>query len=36
MITNLAFLSKDELMSRRDSLETWSQICLDSIERLLA
>jgi predicted NUDIX family phosphoesterase len=36
MITNLAFLSKDELMSRRDSLETWSQICLDSLERLLA
>ena len=36
MITNLAFLGKDELMSRRDSLETWSQICLDSLERLLA
>src|SRR5882724_10334259 len=25
MITNLAFLSKDELMGRRESLETWSQ-----------
>jgi predicted NUDIX family phosphoesterase len=36
MITNLAFLSKDELVARRDSLETWSQICLDSLERLLA
>jgi predicted NUDIX family phosphoesterase len=36
MITNLAFLGKDELMARRDSLETWSQICLDSLERLLA
>ena len=36
MITNLAFLGKDELNARRDSLETWSQICLDSIERLLA
>lgn len=36
MITNLAFLGKDELHARRDSLETWSQICLDSIERLLA
>src|ERR1700688_3616027 len=35
MITNVAFLGKDELMARRDSLETWSQICLDSLERLL-
>jgi len=36
IITNLEFLSKDELLSRRDSLETWSQICLDSLETLLA
>ena len=36
MITNLAFLTKDELRARRDSLETWSQICVDSFERLLA
>jgi predicted NUDIX family phosphoesterase len=36
MITNLAFLDKDELMARRDSLETWSQLCLDSLEGLLA
>lgn len=36
MITNLAFLGKKELLARRDSLETWSQICLDSIDRLLA
>jgi len=35
MITNLAFLSKDELMGRRESLESWSQLCLDSLERLL-
>lgn len=35
MITNLAFLRKDELLARRDSLETWSQICLDSLDRLL-
>ena len=34
MITNLAFLGKDELMARRDSLETWSQLCLDSLDRL--
>ena len=36
VITNVAFLNKNELMTRRDSLETWSQICLDSLERLLA
>ena len=35
MITNLAFLGKDELATRRDSLETWSQICLDSLEKLI-
>jgi predicted NUDIX family phosphoesterase len=35
MITNLAFLGKEELLARRDSLETWSQICLDSLERLI-
>ncbi len=35
MITGLAFLTKQELLARRDSLETWSQICLDSLERLL-
>jgi predicted NUDIX family phosphoesterase len=34
MITNLAFLSKDELLARRDSLETWSQICLEAFEKL--
>src|SRR6267143_6332553 len=34
MITSLAFLTKEELMGRRESLETWSQICLDSLERL--
>src|SRR5882724_2430575 len=35
MITNLAFLTKTELRNRRESLETWSQICVDSLERLL-
>ena len=35
MITNLAFLTKAELFNRRESLETWSQICVDSLERLL-
>ena len=36
MITSLSFLTKEELLMRRDSLETWSQICLDSLEWLLA
>ena len=36
MITGLSFLTKEELLLRRDSLETWSQICLDSLEQLLA
>jgi len=35
MITGLAFLTKKELVSRRESLESWSQICVDSLERLL-
>jgi len=35
VITGLTFLTKDELMSRRASLETWSQICVDSLDRLL-
>jgi predicted NUDIX family phosphoesterase len=35
MITNLSFLTKAELSARRDSLETWSQLCLDSLDRLL-
>jgi predicted NUDIX family phosphoesterase len=35
MITSLAFLGKNELVARRDSLETWSQLCLDSLDRLL-
>jgi predicted NUDIX family phosphoesterase len=36
MITNLAFLSGNELKARREALESWSQICVDSLERLLA
>src|SRR5712672_4397621 len=35
MITNLTFLAKDELFARRETMETWSQICLDSLDRLL-
>ena len=35
MITGLMFLTKEELTKRRESLESWSQICVDSLERLL-
>jgi len=35
MITGLMFLSKEELLARRETMETWSQICLDALERLL-
>lgn len=35
MITNLSFLTREELLARRDNLETWSQICVDSLDRLL-
>src|SRR5881398_3802929 len=36
MITGLTFLTMQELMARRESLETWSQICVDAIDQLLA
>ena len=36
MITNMEFLTREELMKRRDSMETWSQICVDSLDQLLA
>ena len=36
MITNLAFRTKNELIAQRESLETWSQLCVDSLERLLS
>ncbi|PZR71907.1 MAG: hypothetical protein DLM73_14780 [Chthoniobacterales bacterium] len=36
MITNLAFLTRDELHAQRDNLETWSQLCVDSLDRLLS
>jgi predicted NUDIX family phosphoesterase len=35
MITNLAFLNKEELLAKRDMLETWSQICVDALDQLL-
>jgi predicted NUDIX family phosphoesterase len=36
MITSLSFLTREELLGRRESLESWSQLCLDSLDRLLA
>jgi predicted NUDIX family phosphoesterase len=36
MITNLEFLSREQLLKRRDTLETWSQLCVDQLDRLLA
>src|SRR5438045_7687749 len=35
MITNLSFLNREQLLAIRDNLETWSQLCLDSLGRLL-
>jgi predicted NUDIX family phosphoesterase len=31
MITQMAFMSPDELHELRDTMETWSQLCLDSL-----
>jgi predicted NUDIX family phosphoesterase len=36
MITNLSFLDRDQLLTLRDNLETWSQLCVDSLGRLLS
>ena len=35
MITNLEFLRPEDLRARRETLESWSQICLDGFEKLL-
>ena len=35
IITGLTFLTKEELLARRETMETWSQICLNSLDRLL-
>ena len=36
MITELQFLEWAQLLARRDSLESWSQYCVDHLDRLLA
>jgi len=35
MITNLSFLTPEELEQRRETLESWSQYCLDGLDKLL-
>jgi len=34
MITQMAFMTPDELHQARDSLETWSQKCLDGLDKM--
>ena len=34
MITQLEFLTPEELRAQRDSMETWSQLCLDLLNKL--
>jgi len=36
MITNLGFLTREELLARRENLESWSQICIDHLDQILA
>ncbi len=36
MILNIEFLTPEQLRAERDTLETWSQICVDYLEKLLA
>jgi predicted NUDIX family phosphoesterase len=35
MITNVGFLTREELQARRENMETWSQICIDALDHLL-
>ncbi len=36
MITELQFLDRPQLAAKRDSMETWSQICFDHLDSLTA
>jgi predicted NUDIX family phosphoesterase len=36
MITELQFLDRAQLAARRENLESWSQICFDNLDTLLA
>jgi predicted NUDIX family phosphoesterase len=35
MILGIEFLTPNQLRSERETLETWSQICVDNLEKLL-
>jgi len=35
MITQLGFLTREELLARRENLESWSQICVDHLDEIL-
>jgi len=35
MITQVGFNSPEELLADRESLETWSQLCLDRIDEVM-
>ncbi len=35
MITQMAFMTPDELHRLRDSMETWSQLCLDGLDKMV-
>jgi predicted NUDIX family phosphoesterase len=35
MIRGIEFLTPDQLRAERDTLESWSQICVDNLEKLL-
>lgn len=35
MITDLRFLDREELQARSEAMETWSQLCLAQLDRLL-
>ena len=34
MITQMAFATPDELQENRDTMETWSQLCLDHLDEM--
>ena len=34
MITQMAFMTLNELRAVRDTMETWSQLCLDGLDRM--
>jgi predicted NUDIX family phosphoesterase len=35
VITNVEFIGRDELLTRREMLENWSRLCVDKLDRLL-